>query len=182
MKLEELQKKLLPSCREPAPSVLLSQGDIDTLCYWAKLSIELKGDMLEIGAFQGGSTICALESSEGKKNMQSVDINNNKTFLPNIKNNGFKDNHSFYHMDCLRFFRTQHYLNTTYSYIFIDHDHSYENTKLCLENLWPRLNKGGAILVHDYEHPNYPEATEYLNENWKQGYSPPNCGIYVIQK
>ena len=184
MKIENLLNKLLPTCHKIAPNILLSQGDIDALNHWSKLSLELKGDLLEIGCYQGASTLCALESTQGKKQMHSVDINNYETFLPNIKNNGFEKTHSFYHMPCGKFFAQKHHLKQTYSYIFIDHDHSLDNTKLCLENLWPRLEKGGAILVHDYNHPNYMAATDYLNKHWSLGKQATdfNSEINVIQK
>lgn len=182
--MDNIQNKLLPTCHETRPNCLVTQGDLDVLSHWSKSSLKLKGDLLEIGSYQGASTLCALENTQGKKHLHAVDPNNYPTFLPNIKNNGFEANFSFYQMPCEKFFSQKIHLRTTYSYIFIDHDHSLENTKLCLENLWPRLEKGGVILIHDYNYPDpdYMPTTEYLNKHWKQGHNPPDCGIYVIQK
>jgi predicted O-methyltransferase YrrM len=36
-----------------------------------------------------------------------------------------------------------------YDYVYIDGDHSYEGVKLDYELFWPRLNRGGLMLLHD---------------------------------
>jgi O-methyltransferase len=40
----------------------------------------------------------------------------------------------------------------------------YDSYRLCLENLWPKLQPGGIMALDEYAHPDWPGATKAVDE------------------
>ncbi|MES9904332.1 MAG: class I SAM-dependent methyltransferase [Sedimenticola sp.] len=51
-----------------------------------------------------------------------------------------------------------------YNYIFVDGDHSLEGIKSDCELYIPLLENGGFIIIDDYNRPDWPDVTKYVNE------------------
>lgn len=48
--------------------------------------------------------------------------------------------------------------------VLVDGDHSYEGGKADLENVWPLVKPGGAVLFHDITHPSHPDLRRCFDE------------------
>jgi len=60
-------------------------------------------------------------------------------------------------------------LDRIYDFIFIDGDHSYEQTRRDILNSWRVIKKGGILFGHNYDNPNevesaHPGVYEAVNE------------------
>lgn len=81
--------------------------------------------------------------------------------------------------------------NIRYEYIFIDGDHSYEGVKYDYENFWPRLKKGGVMLIHDINTKDLGGLKYGVGRLWKeikesrvgQAFEfEGECGVGIIRK
>ena len=48
--------------------------------------------------------------------------------------------------------------------VLIDGDHTYSGIKRDWEHFYPMVEKGGYILVHDYDSPYFPDVTNFLDK------------------
>jgi hypothetical protein len=53
-------------------------------------------------------------------------------------------------------------------FIYIDGNHSYEQTKKDIENWYEKINTGGLIGGDDYDHPSFPGVKKAVDEFFKQ--------------
>lgn len=49
------------------------------------------------------------------------------------------------------------------SFVFIDHDHTFENTRAAFDQFWGSLSVGGIMAFHDYSHPDFEDGTRAIN-------------------
>lgn len=109
-------------------------------------------DILEVGSFEGRSTIYLLEYFTQSK-ITCIDVfNQEKTFDDNLKSLGLFDRITKlkgYSNDKLRA------LNKKFDLIYIDAGHTFQEamTDLCLCN--SLLNINGLLIFDDYTHPKY---------------------------
>ena len=81
----------------------------------------------------------------------------------------------------------------TYDIIYIDGDHSYQQTKKDFDNAWKFLKPGGLLIGHDFLHQkNFMNDADYgitkavsefiKEQNVNATIYPPNPGLIVIKK
>ena len=95
--------------------------------------------------------------------MYVICYNGYTEFPKNMEKHNFTETVDYYKMCQSRFFKDQYLGDNKLSYIFIDNDHTYKNTKMAVENLWPSLTNKGYMLLHDYQNPGYPGVEEYVD-------------------
>jgi predicted O-methyltransferase YrrM len=140
---------------------LLAPQDKDALRELAQSVATIPGNMAEIGSYQGLSALCLLSGNakvllcfdyfeedkliEFNKNLSNAEARHRVYLMPG----NFRD-------------RADIIATHWFSLVFVDHSHTLEDTKAAYDLFWPRLSAGGVIAFHDYEHPSWPEATEFL--------------------
>tara|TARA_R100000808_G_C2147151_1_gene155086 strand:+ start:1273 stop:1794 length:522 start_codon:yes stop_codon:yes gene_type:complete len=141
---------------------LLSEEDKQVLLNLSEECRVLEGDYLEIGCYEGGSTLHICHNMPQDKKLHVFDFYYREYFEDNIIKHHIKDKIIFYQGD---FTETYNDLppDDRFAFIFVDNNHSYDNTRIPMERLWPRLNAGGYMLFHDYGHINYPGVKDYLD-------------------
>lgn len=82
-------------------------------------------------------------------------------------------------------------LNKKYDYIYIDGDHSYKGVSFDVKSFWPKLKKGGYVLLHDIDvKGKFPEGTygvwklfkEFSKKKSSIKISYNKSGLGIIQK
>jgi O-methyltransferase len=129
-----------------------------------KKTLQIDGDIAEVGVFKGGSAKIICEVKENKKlhlfdTFKGLPPTNSRydtltegimheTSLEQVKNylSGYKN---VYFYQGIFPDTAKKLTNTQFSFVNLDVD-IYESTKKSLEFFYPRLNKGGIILTHDY--------------------------------
>lgn len=103
---------------------------------------------LEVGAAWGFSTLAILEA--GAKHLTSVD-NNQLIMAPSeAEANGYKNKYSW---SCTRsetFWSENR--DARFDLIYVDGSHLYKDVRNDLYEAWKVLNKGGLLLVDDWDH------------------------------
>ncbi len=145
--------------------MVLFDNEAYQLYITAKASAKVPGDMAEVGVYKGASAKL-ISQVKGKKDLYLFD-----TFagIPQISKN---DNPAQFYEGkfTVSFEETKKYLknlrkvhifkglfpktsgpikNKRFSFVNIDVE-LYESTKNCLKFFYPRMNKGGFMLCHDY--------------------------------
>jgi len=125
---------------------------------------KIEGDLAEVGAYKGGSTkiICeakgdrplhVFDTFEGLPRVKRIDQplhqkQFSNTSLKNVKNYLKKYPHLHFYKGV--FPKTAAPIkNKSFSFVNLDVD-IYESTLNCLKFFYPRMNKGGIIISHDY--------------------------------
>lgn len=104
---------------------------------------------LEIGAAWGFSTLAILEA--GAKSLVSVD-NNVMVMAPaEVDANGYSDRYEWQCTKSEVYWREN---QTKFDLIYVDGSHLYDDVKNDLYQAWERLNRGGLLLVDDWDHKN----------------------------
>lgn len=143
---------------------------------------------LEIGLDVGISARCFLEFSNIK--LTSVDPGEVDIGLREIGNMEVGDRWRFFPMFSDEFFKTCIW---NYDIIFIDGDHSYEQTKRDFHNAWIFLRLGGILIGHDFLHQkNFTHDKDYgvtravcefiKDVKIEATIYPPNPGLITIRK
>ncbi len=132
---------------------------------------KIKGDIAEVGTYQGGSAriICeakgdkhlfCFDTFEGLPFYDKEDKNINmglndmyETSLELVKNNLKDYSKVSIHKAVFPRQGTEVLKDTKFSFIFLDVD-TYRSTKECLEFFYDKINKGGIIMTHDYNNGN----------------------------
>ena len=116
-----------------------------------KTAKKVKGLILEIGCFRGISTIALALGSNQKVITVDPFIAHGETesvkqiFLNNIKKMGIE------HLVNLRqCYSSELDFDAEISLLLIDGDHSYEGVKHDFEKFFPKVKKGGYVLLHDF--------------------------------
>lgn len=141
------------------------------LCPWEAdylfsiASLANKG-ILEIGRFQGGSTLLLRASAPTTTPIHSIDIAPiDDLKLVSLVNKYGLNNLLHLHIDDST--TTQIHLDFEYDVLWIDGDHSYEGCLSDLRRFTPRLSSGGHLLLHDayYGSPVFNAINTFLREN-----------------
>ena len=128
---------------------------------------------LEIGMAWGFSTLAILEA--GAKHLTSVDPNTRAKGHDEAVANGY-ENHVW---TCVRSEKFWKENTAHFDLIYVDGSHLYNDVKNDLWQAWDKLNKGGLLMIDDWEHKNNIKAendtTEYgvslaCWEFWKDHY------------
>jgi len=161
-----------------------SGSDIGHILTFIKNNESIKGDILELGIYRGGTTIMMahfLKKIISVKKIFACDafigLPYNDKFSKNVKNSigMFSDTSAKLVLDNFKKFKVDDKIqlieglfedtlnkklgNNNFSIVFIDCD-IYDATKYCLEFAYPRLNKGGLIILDEYEQ-NGTESPEW---------------------
>jgi len=118
---------------------------------------------LEIGAFYGKSTVAIAMNAKRVLSIDPFDCHHSEaTKEGNLIRRPDKFNNLPIYLENIKGYDNIRYivglskdivptLTETFDYIYIDGDHSYEGVKLDLELCWPLLEKGGILVLHDYD-------------------------------
>ena len=145
-------------------------------------------EVLEIGLDVGISARCFLEFPQ--IHLTSVDSGDVSGGVKHIEEWGWNNRWTFKHVKSDFFFLTN---DKKFDIIFIDGDHSYEQTKKDIYGSWNCLEEGGLLVGHDYLHKgNFTENPDYgvhqafreflVDVNLPATIYPPNPGIIAIKK
>lgn len=144
------------------PESLMSEPEVHQLISAVIDTSQIEGDIAEVGVYQGGSAkiICQIK---GTKALHLFDTFNGLPYSDDIYKKG--DYRSHYEL-VKRHFKKYHNVfiykgifpetaitikKKTFSMVHLDVD-VYKSTIDCLNFFYPRMNKGGIILIHDYIH------------------------------
>lgn len=145
--------------------LLITENEAYQICMAVNRTKKIKGDIAEVGVYKGGSAklIC---NYKGNKTLHLFD-----TFegLPELSKHDCKKQfkkgmHSAIYMDTKKYlseYRDVHFYKgyfpdtaapiyyKKFSFVNLDAD-LYDSTLDSLKFFYPRMNKGGIIIVHDY--------------------------------
>jgi predicted O-methyltransferase YrrM len=156
----------------------LSANDREALRDLSAKCRHLPGVYVEIGSYKGLSANCIAEGFDRGRTLFCYDFFGDgkfEEFIRNTEGNGivvapvrgnFKDTLKL----------------SQICFAFVDHSHTVDDTKAAVEMLWPRLSKGGLLLFHDYNHPDYMAATEFLDTLPYQTVETHDTGLMVFKK
>ena len=132
--------------------------NLDEGAYLYKVAKSLKNSrILEIGRFEGGSTI--LLASTGNE-LDSIDIApKNDTFIEVMLKQLMIDKVNLIINDA----KNMNFPENKYDLIFIDGGHSYEQVKNDFLKVKKSIKIGGHLLFHDYS-PSQPEVVKFIDE------------------
>lgn len=141
---------------------LLSQEDRVSLRDLAERCCYLDGIFFEIGSYKGLSALCILsQRSELAVPIACFDWFEEEKLKRFLENLGDLAGRVFaYKGDFKQAKIPEH---SKFSFGFVDHSHTVEDTKAAYDMFWPHIIKGGIMCFHDYNSPLYPEATVWLN-------------------
>lgn len=144
-------------------------------------------EILEIGLDVGISARCFLEFEN--VNLTSVDLGDVEIGIKNIDDLAtFR--WTFHHMSSDAYFEK---CERQFDIIFVDGDHSYEQTKKDIVNAWKFLKPNGLLIGHDYLHKgNFMVNKDYgvhqafrellIDINVPATIYPPDPGLIVVRK
>lgn len=147
---------------------LISEADRKDLQYLSNCCVKVPEYYLEIGSLYGASTLCILSGIMGfepRHTLVSLDINHFEhapIVEQNIINAGMDPVGVIMVSGDFRNTLPTIHLRTI-AFAFVDHDHRLATTRAAYDLIWPRLNSGGILAFHDYDHPEYPEPKEFLD-------------------
>lgn len=149
----------------PYPTVcgFLSQQNKEDLLEMARTCQTVPGDVVEVGSWQGLSTLCLCLGMGPSKRLISFDLLHNVNgamLLQNLTDAGFVDQVELVPGDCSDTVPQRKLKSVALA--FIDHDHKLITTQHMHDALWPVISPGGILAFHDYQHPDYPEPTPFL--------------------
>ena len=158
--------------------------DMGHLLTFIKDNESVKGDILELGSYKGGTTIMIAHFLKKIKSVKKVfacdafiGLPYDDKFSTRAKNSVgmFSDTSAKLVLDKFRKFEVDDKIqlleglfedtlneklaNNNFSIVLIDCD-LYDATKYCLEFVYPRLNKNGLIILDDYQNLENPEWGE----------------------
>ena len=132
-----------------------------------KSTAKINGDIAEVGVYQAGSARIICEAKLDKKlylfdtfkglpYYEKVDEvlkmklgEMNETSIELVKDKLKEYKNVFVYKGIFPKENSEVIKNKKFSFVFLDVD-VYQSTKDCLEFFYPRMNKGGIILTHDY--------------------------------
>lgn len=149
----------------PFPNVqgYLSPEDRVNLKMLAERQSKVHGCFFEIGSHMGLSALCILSHSGPVKLLECFDFFEDvkfETFIENVART-YPDR-VLTHRGDFKNWKIENHVR--YSLGMVDHSHSLEDTKAAYEMFWPHLSSGGVMCFHDVGHPDWPEATEYIQK------------------
>ena len=130
------------------------------------------GNILEIGAYCGRSTICMAQNEEYCETVYTIDTFDGRAtptpgstylpFLTNLAHYGVLGSVVPYVGLASRIVPILH-TSLRFNLVFVDAAHDYLSVMKDAELAWSVLNKTGRIAFHDYESPQDPEVTQAIN-------------------
>lgn len=119
------------------------------------------GNVLEIGVDVGNSTTAFLLGvSENGGHLYGIDINKkSETVFAGNKH------WTFFHASSKAFVPVCKHALPELDVLYIDGDHSYEGAAFDINTYGPMVKKGGLILVHDVDHPDFPGVRRAFDEH-----------------
>jgi hypothetical protein len=133
----------------------------------AKRALKIEGDIAEVGVYAGGSAKIIARASLGKKIIHLFDtfegIAEVTPHLDSVKIGEFSCPLEYVRDYLKEFPEVRYYqgifpqstlqfpevLKARFSMVNLDVD-TYATTRACLEFFYPRMNRGGVIVIHDY--------------------------------
>lgn len=156
---------------------LLSGNDQQQLQRWAYKYQSVEGCFVEIGSGFGASTFLLANGSTIRQPaihcydyFESDKLVNFQLFVSDFRHRIVVHEGDF--NETMR-------LLPRVAFAFIDHNHTFADTKSAYQKLWPFVTRGGAIAFHDFGHPDYPGGTRFL-KSLKTGVN--HNGLYLIEK
>ncbi len=157
--------------------MLLNNQEAYQIYSAVKKTAKIEGVIAEVGTFKGGSAKLICEA-KGDKEFYTFDTFEGLPPTKKIDEVFFYEGQMKVSVEPVRDYLssytnvhigvglfpqdTGHMIkNKTFSFVHLDVD-LYESTKNCLEFFYPRLNKGGVIISHDYV--TMPGVNEAFNE------------------
>ena len=123
----------------------------------------ISGNVLEIGSLNGLSALLILCVMGSGKELCCIDYNQVDNLRANISMWQFMigaHRVQIIHQD----FHKVDFEGEKFSFVFIDHSHTYQDNIDAFEQLWPHISSGGIVAFHDYEDLNWVEGTRAINE------------------
>jgi O-methyltransferase len=162
---DPLRAPVLDHIRDIRKTILMKMGDNEAYQVYmaATRSTKIEGDMAEVGVFQGGSTKLICEAKGGKM----LHVFDTFEGLPDVGHDDkqfsrgqFNDSLENVKDKLKEFSNVAFYKglfpqtagpvkDKRFCFVNLDVD-LYQSTKDCLEFFYPRMNKGGIIMSHDY--------------------------------
>lgn len=161
----------------------LEDLEMITLFFLPSMVESVEGNIVEIGAWMGKSTICLtlgnqLVSSQSKQviTIDTFDCRGNygslqrestlKEFKANIAKFELEKSVQYIVGDSEN---VQDQIHCPISLLFIDGDHTYEGVRSDIQNYCSKVSEQGLIVFHDYAYPGEPDVAiavdEFLNHN-----------------
>lgn len=163
------------------PINFYTQGSmtIEEIDFLQKLSKNSSGDILEIGGFQGRSTIAMAEMLDDANRIYTIDTWSGKqvegdvyldkeVFLQNIQTAGFSNKVTALHGGSEMFSRDW---AKKLGLLFIDGEHSYNAVKRDFHHFYHHVITSGIIAFHDYLSPKYNNTVIKAVNEIKQNYA-----------
>jgi hypothetical protein len=161
--------------------MLQSAKELENILACVRLTWDIEGDCLEAGVYEGGSAkeirtymnpnkkLYLYDTFEGFKDLVVGEEKLSKLFVDeyciDFKLNNTKIIHGYFPDSAI---------DVPLSFAHLDMD-TYESTKKGLEYVYPRMTKGGIILIHDYLNSNLKvkeacEGYDVITLGTSQGY------------
>lgn len=165
----------------PFPNVegYLSEADKIALRDFAAKCRHLPGVYVEIGSYKGLSALCIACGFDFARTLFCFDLFEPEKLDEFTKNTTIDG--KVFAAPIVGDFKGTFNLSSV-CFAFVDHSHTLEDTKAAYELLWPRLSKGALLLFHDYFHPDYMPASEFLDTLKHKRVPIEGTGLIVFQK
>ena len=143
---------------------------IKALHRWENVPLDLSKELncLEIGSHEGQSTcyflkhiLCNPKSkllccdpwyvSHWNKGKEDTMLCYEDLFIVNMNNNDKHNQVSQFRGLGSDLYKNDLFKSQSYDVVYIDDNHTYEGTKLNLENIYPKLSSNGVIIIDDYD-------------------------------
>lgn len=156
----------------------LEEWEMVTLLLLPSMVDDVAGQIVEIGAWMGRSTIClGLGSnyfSRQKKRIVTIDTFDCRGNFANLQREStfeeFKRNIGEFDLEPLITYivgdstLVKNQISHPISLLFIDGDHSYEGVWSDIRNYSEKVAERGLIVFHDYSYPGEPDVAKAVNE------------------
>jgi predicted O-methyltransferase YrrM len=119
----------------------------------------IPGDALEVGCLNGLSALLTLSVLVSHKMMICVEKGEVETLRSKLSAFGFLERVVILNSD-FKDVAT----NWKFSFVFIDHSHTYDDNTAAFEKFWPMVAPGGMLAFHDYRDPNWADGTRAIDD------------------
>ena len=137
-------------------------------------AVSSRGDIVEIGAWQGRSTSLLAAAIKGSERSRRLFVIDNYVVPPGVKY--FRGSPQLLFGNLARFdlspdvflrmtsAEAARQLNLAPGMVFIDADHRREQLECDVESWCYRLHPGSCVAFHDYRHPRWPDVQMCVDE------------------
>lgn len=139
--------------------ILQSDKEIENILACVRLTWDIEGDCLEAGVYNGGSAKEIRKHMNPNKKLYLYDTfesfkdlcEKDPESLRHIFDDSYNITDSFENTEIVKGYFPDSAIDCKLSFAHLDMD-TYISTKKGLEYIYPRMSKGGIILIHDYIH------------------------------